>query len=458
MAKNIEINIKGSDGNYEVLYPKTNSSTTVINQNIINQFGLAEGSGLEDVLGELGKYNEYWWRRRVAGGEKYVENRTDITANKIIYLGSFDYGHNITINQNDGTYTIVKEGKYTINSWDSFLSAMQDLSSKLPCYVYGGDYTTSNYKWYYIPENANWANVASTDGTFCYYNYFDDDYSCCLSGYASVKAQTLSTKKTKIETGEWSFLHSINKDAYSNTISYFVSIGNTISTETSIGANGVNSPIEYSTEVYCDDGENILLKNSNDLSISGKLESRYEILKGKYIKIPTGYTGTGYISPGVYYLPSNVTFSVSSNTVVKVDKYNELVINKYQDYEFEFLGQPLQKIPECFQYDFGSYVGTGSSTVANQLVFNFSPKIIFIRGIWGRPNTTGSTTAIFAVMNGYASGAVTYGVSSITFSGGTVENNTFSFGPDTNTWSASSNVGASVGNKSGETYYYLAIG
>lgn len=69
MAKNIEINIKGSDGNYEVLYPKTNSSITVINQDIINQFGLADGSGLSDVLGELGKYNEYWWRRRVAGGE-----------------------------------------------------------------------------------------------------------------------------------------------------------------------------------------------------------------------------------------------------------------------------------------------------------------------------------------------------------------------------------------------------
>lgn len=218
MAKNIEINIKGSDGNYEVLYPKTNSSTTVINQDIINQFGLADGSGLEDVLGELGKYNEYWWRRRVAGEEKYVEIKTDITANKVFILGSFDYGHNITINQNDGTYTIVKEGKYTINSWDSFLSAMQDLSSKLPCYVYGGDYLSSNYKWYYIPENANWdTSSGSNYGTFCYYNYYDDGYSCCLSGYASVKAQIFFTQKVIQLAGEWEYLYSLNRNAYPNS-------------------------------------------------------------------------------------------------------------------------------------------------------------------------------------------------------------------------------------------------
>lgn len=218
MAKNIEINIKGSDGNYEVLYPKTNSSTTVINQNIINQFGLAEGSGLEDVLSELGKYNEYWWRRRVAGGEKYIEVRNDIPSNKIRFLGNFKYGHNITIDQNTGTYNIIKEGSYNINTWRDYLSAMQDLSSRLPCYVYGKDGVAGQSNWYYIPQNANWAtSTGSTDGTFCYYNFYDDDYDCCLSGYASIKAQIISTKKVIQPAGEWEYLHSLNRNAYPNS-------------------------------------------------------------------------------------------------------------------------------------------------------------------------------------------------------------------------------------------------
>lgn len=50
--KNVEINIKQSDGTYEVLYPKINSNNTEINSTTLEKFGIENGN-LNDVLEKL---------------------------------------------------------------------------------------------------------------------------------------------------------------------------------------------------------------------------------------------------------------------------------------------------------------------------------------------------------------------------------------------------------------------
>ena len=74
MSKKIELNIKTENG-YEVLYPKTDSSNNIVNTEILNKFGLSEDGNVSDVLNELGKYNEYWWRRRVPNYNFYTKNK-----------------------------------------------------------------------------------------------------------------------------------------------------------------------------------------------------------------------------------------------------------------------------------------------------------------------------------------------------------------------------------------------
>lgn len=230
MAKNIEINIKGSDGNYEVLYPKTNSSTTVINQNIINQFGLTEGSGLEDVLGELGKYNEYWWRRRKSASYTYVEERTNITeavsivdreigSTGVLGEGYFEWSKNININISNGAFSLNNPVK--VYAWDTesvalLQNVLNNLEKNIPCYIktFGEEYTNI----YYLPENSTFNLYAKQGFTVCSYS----SGNCGIHLLAKsdsytnnfVVAQKVSTHIEDIPAGEFEYFHSINRSAY----------------------------------------------------------------------------------------------------------------------------------------------------------------------------------------------------------------------------------------------------
>lgn len=72
-------------------------------------FGLGTGAVPDDVLAELGKYKQYWWRRNGLG--HYVLQETSISAPRVIYMSyssvvTYTYGSSVTINQTDGTVTI----------------------------------------------------------------------------------------------------------------------------------------------------------------------------------------------------------------------------------------------------------------------------------------------------------------------------------------------------------------
>lgn len=215
MAKNIEINIKGSDGNYEVLYPKTNSSTTVINQNIINQFGLAEGSGLEDVLGELGKYNEYWWKRR---NLLYTEQKTPVDTQVLISMNNkimLKIANNISINQNSSEITLNNPENFNIGSYyttNEFRNRLQELLNKAPCYVTG--LVNNPAVIYYLPANGTLSystNDATTSYTICFYYNNVSTNRVWFGRTANVRAQVVSPQA---QTGLWQYVQSSNRNTY----------------------------------------------------------------------------------------------------------------------------------------------------------------------------------------------------------------------------------------------------
>ena len=63
MAKNIEMNIKGSDGSYEVLYPAVTNGSINIDSSLMGQYNI-DGNSFNDFVSWIGKYNLYWWKRR----------------------------------------------------------------------------------------------------------------------------------------------------------------------------------------------------------------------------------------------------------------------------------------------------------------------------------------------------------------------------------------------------------
>lgn len=108
MAKNIEINIKTSTGDYETLYPsvnpdilKLNSGNVNIDNSISEKLGLSNGSTINDVLGKFidtGVFSGYTEKMEndlgdVWSSESYsidLDNGTSGTRTKTIsYLGSF---------------------------------------------------------------------------------------------------------------------------------------------------------------------------------------------------------------------------------------------------------------------------------------------------------------------------------------------------------------------------------
>lgn len=220
MAKNIEINIKGSDGNYEVLYPKTNSSTTVINQNIINQFGLAEGSGLEDVLSELGKYNEYWWRRRTKTVEEVKE---DITGTVTLTQDSTDYARFYY----SKTVSVDLTGKVSLNSPTTLYgvaSSSYDASSlanDLKPYLDNTPYYVSSKnvdgKVYYVPSGSviKYSAGNASNFTFGLYREGSKTFYMMLSDNSfedvKVPAQLVNSS---IQLGGWQYVQSSNRNAY----------------------------------------------------------------------------------------------------------------------------------------------------------------------------------------------------------------------------------------------------
>lgn len=260
MVKNIEINIKGSDGNYEVLYPKTNSSTSVVSEEVITNLGLIAGSSGNDVLKWFSQYNLYWWRRRVSayseytpvadkyiynavltGDSRYSDNYTTILYSKEVY---YDTTTQKVALKNPQSMTL---GAYTGNRDKQYQDA-EKLKNLAPVYIV--DNTASNLKVSSNPKDANPTSISSAqdyviylpDGVSCNNTSdSDSDYFTAtinvveVLGYGGyyrteiyggsrvwnyagqsdvIQARSMSYTTTYHYAGDWEYIQSSNRNAY----------------------------------------------------------------------------------------------------------------------------------------------------------------------------------------------------------------------------------------------------
>ena len=164
-------------------------------------YGLGTGAVPDDVLAELGKYKQYWWRRRDLG--HYVLQETSISAPRPIYMSyssvvTYTYGSSVTINQTDGTVTIDNPQTLTTQRapnesvFDPLIGSYYMCDKNMRHPNTGADVMFANTL-YFIPNGATISNNG-------------EDY------YLATAAMKISTEKTA--PGDWEYLQSSNRSAY----------------------------------------------------------------------------------------------------------------------------------------------------------------------------------------------------------------------------------------------------
>lgn len=166
-------------------------------------YGLGTGAVPDDVLAELGKYKQYWWRRRVPKTTGYIEDL--VVANGWLSKGSgnINYAKSISISS-AGEITFQSEGAIPITG--TFPATILDtpinsLKSQLPCYIKttaGGNFTSSTIL--YLSENTE-----ITKGDYS----GDSDYGIYMSNGYTVTAKYVSN-----EAGSWQYVRSSDRSAY----------------------------------------------------------------------------------------------------------------------------------------------------------------------------------------------------------------------------------------------------
>lgn len=164
-------------------------------------YGLGTGAVPDDVFAELGKYKQYWWRRRDLG--HYVLQETSISAPRTIYMSyssvvTYTYGSSVTINQTDGTVTIdnpqtlTTQGTPDASIFNPLIGSYYMCDKPMRHPNTGADIMFANTL-YFIPNGATISNNGE--------NY-----------YLATAAMKISTEKTA--PGDWQYIQSSNRNAY----------------------------------------------------------------------------------------------------------------------------------------------------------------------------------------------------------------------------------------------------
>ena len=183
-------------------------------------FGLGTDAVPDDVLAEIGKYKQYWWRRRVPAGERYVEVKTDMTSDVAILHErsagpqSGRLSKSITINQTNGAITL--NNAETINAPTTYAlaeSLVESLWEKRPFYFVSAGVD----KVYYVPENATYTKsyiAGNYTLSIAKENDDDEDGIYLNAPSAGVKGQIATANKQQVAAGDWEYLQSSDRSAY----------------------------------------------------------------------------------------------------------------------------------------------------------------------------------------------------------------------------------------------------
>lgn len=180
-------------------------------------FGLGTGAVPDDVLAELGKYKQYWWRSRT---RSVVEVKEDITSTVSLTYDSTDYAkfyYSKTVSV-DSTGKVSLNSPITLYGVASSSSDASTLENELKPYLDNTPYYVSSKnvdgEVYYIPagSSVNY-RVSNLDSiTFGLYREGSKTYYMVLNNPSGkIAAQKVTGA---IRAGNWEFIQSSNRNAY----------------------------------------------------------------------------------------------------------------------------------------------------------------------------------------------------------------------------------------------------
>ena len=182
-------------------------------------YGLGTGAVPDDVLAELGKYKQYWWRRRVPSKPQYMEEQTDVTDSNeisgISYLGTtVQVAKTISFNPDTGENIILENPEsVSLESWNSVSAGIVQISKitdKAPCYIKVPNISTPVY----LPAGSN-TTSASGNGTMIV-QYSTGAKKVTFGHFESTTAiaKIVTTKLGSVPASDWQYLQSSNRNAY----------------------------------------------------------------------------------------------------------------------------------------------------------------------------------------------------------------------------------------------------
>lgn len=175
-------------------------------------YGLGASAVPDDVLAVLGKYKQYWWRRRIPASERYVEVQSDIPDaiglfGPYVETSQVIYSKQLTIDQNNGTAALGATLTLPKTSGQELAEA---IVANAPLYV------SVSGTIYCIPDGATagaGSNPSFNKATIMYYTSSSKDY-VYINGSGSPLGKTVTTEKKLIPAGDWQYLQSSTRSAY----------------------------------------------------------------------------------------------------------------------------------------------------------------------------------------------------------------------------------------------------
>lgn len=183
-------------------------------------FGLGTGAVPDDVLAELGKYKQYWWRRRA---RSVIEKRTDITGEVQVTIDAspgrkFYYSKTVSLDPNGGVSLV---SPVTLDGVASSTTSANTLSDSLKPYLDDVPYYISSDivdgEIYYVPTGSHVGGVVGVPKyvTFGIYRYSSKTFYMVLSdGSLSDEKVPAQLVKSSIQMGDWQYVQSSNRSAY----------------------------------------------------------------------------------------------------------------------------------------------------------------------------------------------------------------------------------------------------
>lgn len=169
-------------------------------------YGLGTGAVPDDVLAALGKYKQYWWRRRVPKTTGYIEKVATQGSTFLVQYNvtpvTYTYG-DLSIDQSTGAVSISNAQTITLNIY----SSVSDF------YVLVGKYFTPDKT-----VSQSWGSVKTlnagtiyriTDSSYIKY-YSDEDSTYVYSQHINV----ITSIYSEGEPGDWQYLQSSDRSAY----------------------------------------------------------------------------------------------------------------------------------------------------------------------------------------------------------------------------------------------------